>query len=247
METDARRRSCKARHDCASCAPETSHALVNVDPSQLEQVMMNLVVNARDAASARTDTSPRATRRREPESVLLWSPITGAGMDAATREQVFEPFFTTKQQGSGLGLSTVYSIVQQAGGSISVESAEGQGATFSVATAHPMIRMQGRNDPTSNLSLFSLALAVSCLFAARRSAQFPANQPTRQPCWARTRSPTTTRARWFRTRRTWRSCRRASSAGRACTHEKARVPGRGTPSPRFPIPFLSPPPACAST
>jgi signal transduction histidine kinase len=53
-------------------------------------------------------------------------------MDAATREQVFEPFFTTKAHGSGLGLSTVYSIVQQAGGSVSVESLEGRGSTFSV-------------------------------------------------------------------------------------------------------------------
>ena len=53
-------------------------------------------------------------------------------MDAATRDQVFEPFFTTKERGSGLGLSTVYSIVGQAGGSVGVESTEGQGSTFSV-------------------------------------------------------------------------------------------------------------------
>jgi two-component system cell cycle sensor histidine kinase/response regulator CckA len=106
-------------------------ALVSVDPSQVEQVILNLVVNARDA------TSPGGGQVHvklsvEPETVLLIVVDQGAGMDAATREQVFEPFFTTKLHGSGLGLSTVYSIVQQAGGSVTVESAEGQGSTFSV-------------------------------------------------------------------------------------------------------------------
>jgi signal transduction histidine kinase len=106
-------------------------ALVSVDPSQVEQVILNLVVNARDA------TSPGGGQVHvklsvEPETVLLMVVDQGAGMDAATREQVFEPFFTTKLQGSGLGLSTVYSIVQQAGGSVTVESAEGRGSTFSV-------------------------------------------------------------------------------------------------------------------
>ncbi|HEY6081687.1 MAG TPA: GAF domain-containing sensor histidine kinase [Polyangiaceae bacterium] len=105
--------------------------LVNVDPSQLEQVMMNLVLNARDAAAP--DRSQVEVRlESDPESVVLRVTDHGAGMDAATREQVFEPFFSTKEQGSGLGLATVYSIVQQAGGSISVESAQGQGSTFSV-------------------------------------------------------------------------------------------------------------------
>jgi signal transduction histidine kinase len=105
--------------------------LVHVDPSQLEQVMMNLVLNARDAAE------PGRTRvvvqlDVDGDSARLQVSDQGAGMDAATREQIFEPFFTTKAHGSGLGLATVYSIVQQAGGSISVESAAGQGSTFSV-------------------------------------------------------------------------------------------------------------------
>jgi signal transduction histidine kinase len=56
----------------------------------------------------------------------------GAGMDPATQERIFEPFFSTKERGSGLGLSTVYSIVQQAGGTVTVESGEGRGSTFSV-------------------------------------------------------------------------------------------------------------------
>jgi two-component system cell cycle sensor histidine kinase/response regulator CckA len=105
-------------------------ALVNVDPSQLEQVILNLVVNARDASVEGDEVVVSLTL--EPEIVCLTVRDRGAGMDAATREQVFEPFFTTKQHGSGLGLSTVYSIVQQAGGSVTVDSAEQRGSTFSV-------------------------------------------------------------------------------------------------------------------
>jgi signal transduction histidine kinase len=106
-------------------------ALVSVDPSQVEQVILNLVINARDASS-RNASEVSVRLQVEEESVLLTVADQGAGMDAATREQVFEPFFTTKAHGSGLGLSTVYSIVQQAGGSVSVESLEGRGSTFSV-------------------------------------------------------------------------------------------------------------------
>jgi two-component system, cell cycle sensor histidine kinase and response regulator CckA len=109
----------------------TSPALINVDPSQLEQVILNLVVNARDASQPQgADVLVQLTL--ESEQVCLTVIDQGAGMDAATREQVFEPFFTTKEHGSGLGLSTVYSIVQQAGGTVTVESAEGRGSTFSV-------------------------------------------------------------------------------------------------------------------
>lgn len=106
-------------------------SLVSADPSQLEQVILNLVVNARDATT-RKGGSVTVRLALEPESVLLVVADQGAGMDPATREQVFEPFFTTKSHGSGLGLSTVYSIVQQAGGSVSVASTPGDGSTFSV-------------------------------------------------------------------------------------------------------------------
>ncbi len=105
--------------------------IVSIDPSQLEQVIMNLVVNARDA-SAHADTEVVVRLRQEDDSVCLTVSDQGVGMDEATRDRIFEPFFTTKQRGSGLGLSTVYSIVQQAGGSVSVDSREGQGSTFSV-------------------------------------------------------------------------------------------------------------------
>jgi two-component system, cell cycle sensor histidine kinase and response regulator CckA len=109
----------------------TAPVLVNVDPLQLEQVVMNLVINARDASPS--SASPVLLRLTvEPETACLAVVDQGAGMDSATRDQIFEPFFTTKESGSGLGLSTVYSIVQQAGGSVTVESAEGRGSTFSV-------------------------------------------------------------------------------------------------------------------
>jgi signal transduction histidine kinase len=106
-------------------------ALVSVDPSQLEQVVLNLVMNARDA-SPNKSAEVKVSLTLEPEAAVLTVVDQGEGMDAATREQVFEPFFTTKEQGSGLGLSTVYSIVQQAGGSVAVESTVGSGTTFSV-------------------------------------------------------------------------------------------------------------------
>lgn len=106
-------------------------ALVSVDPSQLEQVLMNLVINARDASQSK-GAVVQVSLTLEDEAACLTVRDEGAGMDAATRDQVFEPFFTTKESGTGLGLSTVYSIVQQAGGSIAVESSEGRGTTFSV-------------------------------------------------------------------------------------------------------------------
>jgi two-component system, cell cycle sensor histidine kinase and response regulator CckA len=104
--------------------------LVSVDPSQIEQVILNLVINARDASRKGSEVLVRLSL--ETESACLTVADQGEGMDSSTREQIFEPFFTTKESGSGLGLSTVYSIVQQAGGNVTVESVEGQGSTFSV-------------------------------------------------------------------------------------------------------------------
>jgi PAS domain S-box-containing protein len=122
---------------------------VRADTGQLEQVMLNLAVNARDAMP-RGGTLTIETRRivvREPSRdhprarrvppgdwAMLRMSDTGSGMDAATLSKVFEPFFTTKPvgEGTGLGLSTVYGIVQQSNGHITVDSAPGAGTTFRV-------------------------------------------------------------------------------------------------------------------
>ncbi|MHC4848589.1 MAG: response regulator [Planctomycetota bacterium] len=124
-------------------APDTGY--VRADPSQLEQVIMNLAVNARDAMpeggtlTLRTSAVelgpgqiPEAPGLRPGPFVKLEVQDTGIGMDAATRRQVFEPFYTTKSKGTGLGLATVYGIVRQSKGAIRVRSRPGRGTTFDV-------------------------------------------------------------------------------------------------------------------
>ena len=107
--------------------------LTSIDPGQFEQVLVNLAVNARDAMPD-GGVLRVATSLRAPGDVLLSVSDVGTGMDEATRSRIFDPFFTTKDQGrgTGLGLSTVYGIVQQANGSIDLVTAPGAGTTFLV-------------------------------------------------------------------------------------------------------------------
>src|SRR6266700_3618235 len=105
------------------------------DVAQLEQVILNLAVNARDAMPTGGSLRVAVDTVLGPEpQVILTVRDTGCGMDAATQSRIFEPFFTTKTagKGTGLGLATVYGIVQQHGGTVGVESAPGRGATFRV-------------------------------------------------------------------------------------------------------------------
>jgi signal transduction histidine kinase/CheY-like chemotaxis protein len=103
---------------------------VKIDPGQLEQALMNLAVNARDAMPEGGTITLRT--RGLADSVRIEVADTGLGMDAATQARIFEPFFTTKPagEGTGLGLATVKSIVEQAGGTITAHSEPGRGATF---------------------------------------------------------------------------------------------------------------------
>jgi len=136
---------------------------VRVDPGQVEQVIMNLAVNARDAMPAGGTlllSTQNVTLREDASADALTIPAgdyaellvrdTGTGMDAITRARVFEPFFTTKPapEGTGLGLSMVYGIIRQSNGFITVESAPGRGTTFRI-----LLPRAGRATPLSTAAV----------------------------------------------------------------------------------------------
>jgi CheY-like chemotaxis protein len=122
--------------------------VINADPVQVEQILMNLAINARDAMEQEAGTLsisakavklekehiPRHIQDKAPDYVMLSVSDTGCGMAQETLEHIFEPFFTTKDvgQGTGLGLSIVFGIVEQHGGFITCNSSLGNGSTFNV-------------------------------------------------------------------------------------------------------------------
>jgi CheY-like chemotaxis protein len=142
-------------------------APIRANRGQLEQIIMNLVLNARDAmprgGSVTIEACEKATDGQK--FLLLRVQDTGVGMDAETRARIFDPFFTTKQgsAGTGLGLSIVYAIVERAGGTISVESAPGRGTVFEIrwpVTEDPLALAERASDPAHSTAGSARILVV---------------------------------------------------------------------------------------
>ena len=172
-----------------STALEQALANVKADQGQIEQVLINLAVNARDAMprggklrieTALVDLDEEYARRHPPQRagayVLLTVSDTGIGMDAETQAHIFDPFFTTKEigKGTGLGLSTVYGIVRQSGGHIWVYSEIGQGTTFKIylpLTGQPLRSEKSRPSQAETLRGTETILLVEDAEALRELAR----------------------------------------------------------------------------
>jgi two-component system, cell cycle sensor histidine kinase and response regulator CckA len=162
---------------------------VKADQSQIEQVIMNLAVNARDAMpaggklkiqTANADLDQSYTWHhpgsRIGQYVLLSVTDTGTGMDAATLAHIFEPFFTTKERGkgTGLGLATVYGVVKQSNGYIWVESSPGKGASFQIYLprhTNQKVEVELKPDTTEKLNNSETILLVEDAEPLRKLAQ----------------------------------------------------------------------------
>jgi signal transduction histidine kinase/CheY-like chemotaxis protein len=132
----------------------TGEHLVRVDPGQLEQVLLNLVTNAVEAMPGGGEIHLGV--RQEDEWVELQVVDTGMGMDEETARRVFEPFYTTKDTGTGLGLATVFGVVSQSGGTVTVESSMGAGTCFRV-------RLPRSTQPAEEISVLAAAESQKAL------------------------------------------------------------------------------------
>lgn len=146
-----------------SIRPGADLPCILADPAQIEQVIMNLLLNARDAmpngGKIRLETSAREVGEDGPswmpsgKYVMVSVEDTGTGMDEETRSKIFEPFFTTKDpgQGTGLGLSVVYGIVKQSGAFMDIDTKPGRGTKFSIS--FPALQAQEAQAETPILSV----------------------------------------------------------------------------------------------
>ncbi len=105
---------------------------ITADPNRMNQILVNLIINAVDAMEGKGTLTLRTTQHPQEKKVILEVSDTGMGIPSENLPQIFEPFFTTKEvgKGTGLGLSTVYGIVRDHGGTIDVRSTLGKGTTF---------------------------------------------------------------------------------------------------------------------
>jgi two-component system, NtrC family, sensor kinase len=103
-----------------------------VDPDQIQQVFVNIILNAAEAMTKGGSLKIRSMRSRDGESIVITLADTGPGIKEEVRERIFDPFFTTKEHGTGLGLSISYGIIEQHGGVISVDSIMSIGSTFTI-------------------------------------------------------------------------------------------------------------------
>lgn len=153
-------------HISVKWEPSPDSGTIEMDPGQIEQVLINLAINARDAMPTGGQLSVNTNQRHLDRKDAIGAPWvkpgdyteltvsdTGIGMDRSIQEHIFEPFFTTKNQAehSGLGLSIVYGIVKQHCGYISVESSIGHGTTFKVCL--PLIKMQPESNTESQSTI----------------------------------------------------------------------------------------------